>query len=462
MRPILFACILVSVGSAGCTKPNPDLCCTDAADCARLGVTDPKACGNGLSCRGNQCVFIGCATASECDATAPFCDPGPMSCTASCSTDDQCPGFRGAASDTLCEAGSCVQCRVAADCSGTTPVCGTDHACVACSEHSQCASGVCADDGSCAPESAISYAAPAGSTTSECSRANPCSLPRAVTLTGSRPYVLLADGDYALESTGGGLTLTGIVHIIGNRVSPPKIHDVSKRFVFGVADSANATLDGVWVTDATDNRLFPVQAIGCAPTATLHVKHARFSDNNPAVRTTTGCKADFVDSSFERGGIVMSGSDVIVDRCVFTAASVSLGSGTYAITNSILTHSGTAVTMEARPGARFEFNTVVDNVVGVKCLQDGTAARLLDLSNSIIARNGTATDGYCSTTTSYVSPDVSGLAFTRPGLVPYDYHIGSQSSAIDQATGGMTAYDIDGQSRPSGVSADLGADEFVP
>ena len=114
-------------------------------------------------------------------------------------------------------------------------------------------------------------------------------------------------------------------------------------------------------------------------------------------------------------------------------------------------------------GNRFDFNTVVDNVlVGVTC--GGDEETQLELGNNIIARNGTNIGGpeRCRTTTSVVSPTIAEFRFNRPDVAPYDYHLTANSAAIDQATGGTVTADIDGDARPQGAARDLGADEFVP
>lgn len=55
------------------------------------------------------------------------------------------------------------------------------------------------------------------------------------------------------------------------------------------------------------------------------------------------------------------------------------------------------------------------------------------------------------------SPD-----FASPGSPNYDYHIKSDSAAIDKAAGSTTTMDIDNQSRLEFNSPDVGADEFAP
>jgi hypothetical protein len=55
----------------------------------------------------------------------------------------------------------------------------------------------------------------------------------------------------------------------------------------------------------------------------------------------------------------------------------------------------------------------------------------------------------------------STAGFVAPGPPNYDYHILPTSPAVDQATSSTTPLDIDGQERPYGIAADLGADEYV-
>src|SRR6185437_1368854 len=109
----------------GCTKTDPKYCAMHPDD--RVHCPPP----DGLT---------GCTTDSDCAGTTstPVCDTG---------------------------GGICVQC-IAPDktsaCTDTAPVCGTDNQCHACTAHSDCASGACLADGSCADEDDVAYVSETG------------------------------------------------------------------------------------------------------------------------------------------------------------------------------------------------------------------------------------------------------------------------------------------------------------
>ncbi|HWU87973.1 MAG TPA: choice-of-anchor Q domain-containing protein [Kofleriaceae bacterium] len=133
------------------TEANPSFCCSDPADCSRFGVTDEKReCAAGLACVGHTCVSTACQSAADCDPSAPVCD---------------------------------------------------GNACRACRLDAECASGACADDGTCVAESAIVYLAPQGVDVAPCSQAAPCKeLIFAVEqTTDTRDHIVLAPGTYQLK-----------------------------------------------------------------------------------------------------------------------------------------------------------------------------------------------------------------------------------------------------------------------
>jgi hypothetical protein len=118
MRAIVILCVVVATA---CTKPNPNRCCADEADCSSKGIPVGSQCEQGLICRGNQCISEPCVDSGDCDPAAPYCVADL--CGETCAEDTQCPGFGQDASQQFCVGGGCVACRNNDDCSVSAPVC---------------------------------------------------------------------------------------------------------------------------------------------------------------------------------------------------------------------------------------------------------------------------------------------------------------------------------------------------
>ena len=146
MRIVLIVAVLL----AGCTKPNPNYC--EGPDCP---------------------------------------DGPPKTCTVS---KDTCV--------CLTPPGICVECTNDDEhnCGGTKPQCGDNNRCRACRTNDDCGSGACLEDGACAIESQIVYAAPSGVDTAGCglvSGQNECSIMQALLeVAGQRNIIRLAPGTY--------------------------------------------------------------------------------------------------------------------------------------------------------------------------------------------------------------------------------------------------------------------------
>src|SRR5438105_4550142 len=100
MRVTIWTVLFVAVA---CTKPNPNRCCVDPADCTANNIPQGNTCKDGLVCRGNQCIAETCSTSSQCESLAPYCVMGL--CGPSCVDGTQCPGAAQDASDTFCVGG---------------------------------------------------------------------------------------------------------------------------------------------------------------------------------------------------------------------------------------------------------------------------------------------------------------------------------------------------------------------
>jgi len=232
MRALIIG--VVSFVALGCTKPNPNRCCNDEADCTAKGIPVGSICEQGLVCRGNQCISEPCNGAADCDAAAPYCVA--ELCSESCNDDSECPGFMQDPSNLFCVNGQCVACRDSADCSGSAPVC-EGGACRGCNADADCASGVCDKETStCLAEAAVLYVTAGGGTTG-CTRSDPCSIAHAFSLVdASRTAVKLGSGSHLIGAAIFGGVKTATVYGPGTVAGD-----------FGPADGATLRMrDVVW------------------------------------------------------------------------------------------------------------------------------------------------------------------------------------------------------------------------
>jgi hypothetical protein len=159
------------------------------------------------------------------------------------------------------------------------------------------------------------------------------------------------------------------------------------------------------------------------------------------------------------GGVLLTGSD-------------------FSIVNTFITRNGNSggsfggVQIASDPphpaSARFLFNTVAYNIAtsnaGVQCNNTAPIAA----ADSIVIGNGPSAQvsGACFWTYSNISPAVFGDGNTAASasfkdVSHGDFHLADFSSCIDSADPMMMeGTDFDGDSRPSGLRADIGADEW--
>ena len=455
----VFVCVVPLLVTA-CGKTNPDLCCVDEADCASVGLSDVTGCGDGLVCRGNQCLAEVCEASSECEASAPYCVAPPDGrCQETCTTDTECPGFGDSSSQVFCASGACVECRQGMnDCSGDKPVCSDDGVCVACSTNADCDSEVC-DAGTCVDESMIAYVALTGTQTGECTKAAPCStIGVALALTPSRPFIVIASGTYTSGQT---LDLLGTRHLIGFGPTPPIIKRTLQGPIITISDSEatleNLRLDGA--SGSTNRDSTGGMGLLCNPSigaSQVHVVDSQILSNviGLSIRncTLTATRTLFLGNSST--GIDAVDADVTVDACTFdhNGAGANADNGTYSFTNSIFsrnTANGLTVFFFDSQ-SHVEFNTMVDNGGdGFNCQIEGATN---SFGNNIIARNMRQTNGTgvgCTYAGSIIiDSDITPLRFVSPDIAPFDYHIQAGSMAIGQAVPTMIDHDIDGDPGP--------------
>ncbi len=468
--------VLLALVAVGCTRPNPNRCCTDEADCNEHGIAVGSTCDTGLVCRGNQCISEPCTEVSDCEASAPYCVA--ELCAEACSDDLQCPGFGQSASNRYCVDGGCHECRGSMndDCPANAPVCDQS-GCRLCREHDECKSGVCANDGTCADEASIAYVEIAGSASADCTRSSPCkTISRALTFL--RPYVLIGAGTYASDTT---LTPPGHVRLIGSGM-PALTRSTPGPIVTAIG--GNVALEQLEVSGATINASSDGYGVSCQAggSAALRLHRVVVRNNAGSGVFTNGCPVTITESTFSENGretgasaLELDNSIAIVDRCLIinNASGLNLDAGVLQLTNSFIVRNDSTIAASyglniysVAGGHRIEFNTIADNGngsplgAGFMCNLDTVTA---SVANNIIVRNKVQIKGTsnCTYPSSIIlDTDISAVKFRSPDVAPYDYHLTAGSLAIDGATLSTVDHDFDGQ--PRTTPRDVGADEYVP
>lgn len=405
----------------------------------------------------------------------------PPDAGSGCSTDDQCAGK-------VCDtsSGACVVCTPskAAACTGTMPVCSTNDMCEPCTMHSQCAtSNVCLPDGSCSDGTDVAYVdGGAGSDSNACTKDQPC---KTVTKAASagRTYVKV-HGTVIDQVTLDNKNVT-VLADPGAKLTPP-----SPGSLLTIQGTSNVRIFDLEVDGANATGATPAVYMLAGATGTLALTRAKVDNGggDGILCSASGGTLMVTQSTVSGntgGGISASGGTLTVTQSTVsgnTGGGISVTNGSFDITNNFITRNGdpnnatvggATLTFAASGTHRFEFNTVVDNNIkntslqaaGVTCDTSGFAA-----ANNIISRNLVGSDasktnsntlGQCTYPTSVIGPTITALKFASPDTTPYDYHLTTGSSAIDQGTTASTvAVDFDGDTRPQGAASDQGADEL--
>jgi len=151
------------------------------------------------------------------------------------------------------------------------------------------------------------------------------------------------------------------------------------------------------------------------------------------------------------GGIFVNGADVSITHSTLAqnklGSSSMQGNGIVIINGGQTSISHSIIANHAAPSG----------VIAVHA-QPGNA---VTFNNNLLSGNDTDTGG--GGVFSGTASNFSGVPdFASPGAPDYDYHLKSNSAAINQAPGSAIAIDIDNQFRPDFSPPDVGADEFAP
>ena len=459
----LLSVVVVMTATSACTRPNPAVCCSSAADCAVIGVEDQQRdCALSLVCADHEC------------SVPP---DGPK---AECTLDDECASPTPRCAPNL----QCVECIKAADCPVSEPTCdATSHQCRACVLDADCTSEICdTQTGVCVPESTIVYASPSGTSVASCSRADRCSIQRAFAITdATRNVIKLVPGIYSgnlvvsnktVRVRGAGATISSTS---GDTLT---VNDHGSLTVSGVIIVSAAAAGRAVICSSLNNVDIPVLAL----------------DTVTVESTTTGikltkCSATITQSTihttgFSSGLLATNASTADVTRTSIRGGAYIVGS----VDNSVLRLTNTIVGDPTTPGddgffavsgaVALSFSTVINARVqcnGSPSVCSGASTNGVCFDNSVVvnltpgAPTDTVTGLACSGTYTAVFPQAAALAglgnlAVNPKLVNpamNDLHLQATSPAIDAANPAATlGVDFEGKPRPSGAQRDLGAFEY--
>ena len=169
-----------------------------------------------------------------------------------------------------------------------------------------------------------------------------------------------------------------------------------------------------------------------------------FTGNGAGVRSSSG------RGTFERCAVIANSNGLNLDAEVFVVRNNFIARNT---------NKGLEIFPSA-PGNIVEFNTIVDNSVGVSCIFSNGLPET-PFPNNLIVRNGVNTTGgtICTYPNSIITNVVADVRFVSPDTAPFDYHIQDGSIAIGGAGTTTLMLDFDGDPRPM-TGAEVGADEL--
>lgn len=465
----LFTLVVSACGS----KTNPNVCCTDEANCSAQGLPNTAMCSDGLVCRGNTCVAETCSTSAQCEAGAPYCLATGL-CADACDADAECPGFGGVPGNVYCAQGTCAACRMNNDCTSAAPVCeaGT---CRGCKADSECPSRACGDNGMCiASQAAVYVDGTTGIDAGTCTQAAPCATVQygIQNALANRSHVVIAPGNYV-----------GRIGVTSMDTSAPAmtIHGGGATFqqtpgsdtgVFYVGDVATTISDLTFV--ASTNGFGESVTSATAPCVVSNVKVQSGGGFQVGANMTL---TDVDISNPTLAAITLnSESHLLLDRVSIRGGMDGIRVGNpgaiVSISNLLLYDmSGAALYLNGATGT-LQFATVFGTVgAGAPPSLISCTAGLSVQSSIIWATGATAINGPCAVSSSIAGPaalaggavqtNVSQADPKFVDLTHRDLHLAADSPAID-VVGSGPALDVELTPRPQGASFDLGAYERKP
>lgn len=324
----------------------------------------------------------------------------------SCGSDNSCGGAEVCDTATM----QCVQCTAAdaTACQGVTPVCAAD-ACRGCVQHSDCASDVCLQDGSCADAAAVAYVSGSGADpatgTPVCAQATPCATVNAALAAGKATIKVRG-------SINGSVSIgAGSVSIIGD--DDAELHGTGGPTV-DIGTTATVTLRDLAISNGDPG----VQVTGASSTANVSVFHSEISHNvsTGIVVSPSGANAHPV--------LTIAQSRIESNPAGGISVLQSGGASTFHIVGNVFFANGTATSSaggasltSTRTDNTLDFNTFVKNLTVLGSSAGIQCASSLVASNNIIVNNSDGSTG--GQVTSQTSGSCNyGFTIASPGTVP--------------------------------------------
>jgi hypothetical protein len=449
---------LLALALVGCTKPNPAVCCLDAADCDEVGLGEIRTCSPGLACVEHQCEVPSCSM-TGCMAGMPVCNITTDVCEG-CTDSNQCSRF---ADTDVCDTGTgmCVECVGASDCSADKPVCDAN-ACRACKLDSECPSGACGDDGACVAESAIVYLDAAGTDTGICARSAPCrTVAFAVGRTSNaRNHLVFAAGGYS------GATLvttaeTPATYLFFHGHDAHLYQLAGDGSTLGI--TVSASIRDLEITGPPGGEGLTME------TGAFVVERVTAHGLNAISSKTIVMMRDIKTDNSTNAIQLAAGAQLTLDRATLKASyrGINAGLGVSVQLSNVLVFGTSDLALNlAQATGTISFSTIADSGTDT-----GTGPRAVTCSNMVTVRSSiiwapgsvarVPIEG-CNLLSTIAGPtSTPGAMNIDPMFINAagrDYHLLPNSPARDAVDAGPTS-DFEGDARPQGTRFDIGADE---